>query len=139
MRSTLSRLLGLLLIAAGSSAAWENLLSYANGEMGQVLGSSFGLPGMNATFDYVVVGGGTGGLTIATRLAEDPSVSVAVIEAGGFYEIDNGNLSVIPGYANFYTGANSNNYQPLVDWGFDTTPQAVGHPLREAWATLNEC
>ena len=53
--------------------------------------NSFGVPGVNATFDYVVVGGGTAGLTIAARLAEDPDVSVAVMEAGGFYQQDNGN------------------------------------------------
>jgi choline dehydrogenase-like flavoprotein len=39
----------------------------------------------------VIVGGGIGGLTIAARLAEDKNASVAVIEAGGFYQIDNGN------------------------------------------------
>ena len=54
-------------------------------------GDSFGIPGKNASYDYVIVGGGTGGLTIAARLAEDKNVSVAVIEAGGFYQIDNGN------------------------------------------------
>ena len=36
-------------------------------------------------FDYVVVGAGTAGCAVAARLAEDPSVSVAVIEAGGRY------------------------------------------------------
>ena len=53
--------------------------------------NSFGVPGENATYDYVVIGGGTAGLTIAARLAEDSDVSVAVIEAGGFYQQDNGN------------------------------------------------
>ncbi|EME82725.1 uncharacterized protein MYCFIDRAFT_116284, partial [Pseudocercospora fijiensis CIRAD86] len=42
--------------------------------------SSSGLA--NATFDYIVCGGGLTGLTIANRLSEDPSVSVLVIEAG---------------------------------------------------------
>ena len=115
----------LLFLTVLQRATADNLLSYATGQTGFVLGSAFGLPGTNATYDYVVAGGGTGGLAIATRLAEDPNVSVAVIEAGGFYEIDNGNLSVVPGYANFYTGADSNNYQPLVDWDFTTTPQAA--------------
>lgn len=55
------------------------------------LGNSFGVPGSNATYDYAVVGGGTAGLAIAARLAEDNNASVAVIEAGGFYQIDNGN------------------------------------------------
>jgi hypothetical protein len=54
-------------------------------------GDSFGIPGKNASYDYVIVGGGTGGLTIAARLAEDKNASVAVIQAGGFYQIDNGN------------------------------------------------
>lgn len=34
------------------------------------------------TFDYVVVGGGSGGAVVAARLSEDPAVSVALIEAG---------------------------------------------------------
>jgi len=130
MRLRLPQLICYSLITASPSIA-DNLLSYATGQSGYVLGSAFGLPGTNATYDYVVVGGGTGGLAIATRLAEDPSVTVAVIEAGGFYETDNGNLSVVPGYANFYTGADSNNYQPMVDWDFTTTPQAVSSLLSE--------
>lgn len=121
----LSQLALYFLVAASPSIA-DNLLSYATGQSGYVLGSAFGLPGTNATYDYVVAGGGTAGLAIATRLAQDPSITVAVIEAGGFYEIDNGNLSVVPGYANFYTGSDSSNYQPLVDWDITTTPQAVG-------------
>lgn len=89
-----------------------------------LLGSHFGLPG-NATFDYVVVGGGTAGLTIASRLAEDSSKSVAVIEAGSFYEIGNGNLSEIPVYGPAFSGKSLQDIAPLVDWGFATTPQTV--------------
>ncbi|KAJ9360041.1 CAZyme family AA3 [Paecilomyces variotii] len=98
-----------------------NLLDY--GQLGPLLGSSFGLPGTNATFDYVVVGGGNAGLTIASRLAMNGSASVAVVEAGGFYEVDNSNLTVIPGSATYFTGSDPNNFQPLIDWGFNTVPQ----------------
>jgi choline dehydrogenase-like flavoprotein len=33
-------------------------------------------------FHYLIIGGGTAGLTLASRLSEDPLVNVGVIEAG---------------------------------------------------------
>lgn len=61
---------------------------------GRLLGNSFGNSGVNATFDYVVVGAGLAGALTASRLAEAlPHKTVAVLEAGSFYEISNGNYS----------------------------------------------
>ena len=91
----------------------------------QQFANLFGTPGKDALFDYVIIGGGTAGLVMATRLAEDSSISVAVVEAGGFYELDDKNISLIPGEATLYTGSDINDTQPLVDWGFATVPQAV--------------
>src|SRR5664280_2961001 len=34
-------------------------------------------------FDYLVIGGGSSGCVVAGRLSEDPSTSVALLEAGG--------------------------------------------------------
>jgi choline dehydrogenase len=33
-------------------------------------------------YDFVIVGGGTAGLTLAARITEDPKITVGVIEAG---------------------------------------------------------
>ncbi|MCJ1436763.1 hypothetical protein MMC27_006145 [Xylographa pallens] len=88
--------------------------------------SAFGIPGLNASYDYVVIGGGTAGITIASRLAEDPAVSVAIIEAGGFYEVDNGNFSVVPGLAlssAFLAATEVFPQQPLIDWSLTSVPQ----------------
>lgn len=89
------------------------------------LGTAAGVSGEDASYDYVIVGGGTAGLTIAARLAEDTSITVAVIEAGGFYELDNPNVSVVPGEASYFTGTSPDDTNPKLDWGFVTEPQAV--------------
>ena len=72
-----------------------------------------------------IIGGGTAGLTVAARLAEDPKLSVAVVEGGGFYELDNGNISQIPAYDVQYSGSDPSTIQPTVDWGIVTAPQMV--------------
>ncbi|KAI4172566.1 MAG: hypothetical protein LQ346_008578, partial [Caloplaca aetnensis] len=89
------------------------------------VGTSFGVPGSSSKFDYVIIGGGTAGLTVAERLSEDPTVSVAVIEAGGFYELDNGNVSQIPAFyaKNFNQTPVADTIQPLIDWAYITEPQ----------------
>jgi choline dehydrogenase len=78
---------------------------------------------LNQTFDYVIVGGGTAGLVVANRLTEDPSVTVAVIEAGTFPEDVVGNLTQVPAYASMFTSTELTNTN--MEWGFSTTPQAV--------------
>lgn len=71
---------------------WNPLLpaveAILNGEglVEGALGALKGALGVKQSFDYVVVGGGTGGNAIGYRLAE-AGFSVAIIEAGFFYEI----------------------------------------------------
>ncbi len=100
-------------------------LSTAYYRGGPPFGNNFGIPGRNASFDYVIVGGGTAGLALAARLAENTSVTVAVVEAGGFYEIDSGNTSVTPnlGLAYDFGGLILKDAYPTVDWGLATTNQ----------------
>jgi choline dehydrogenase-like flavoprotein len=66
------------------------------------------------TFDFVVVGGGSGGCTVAGRLSEDPNVSVAVLDAGG----RNDNWVVTTPFALVLMVAGNVN-----NWAFSTVPQ----------------
>ena len=66
-------------------------------------------------FDFVVVGGGSGGCALASRLSEDPSTSVALLEAGG---TDDNWVVTTPGAMIFQIAGKTNN------WAFNTVPQA---------------
>ncbi|KAL4785575.1 hypothetical protein BJX76DRAFT_366858 [Aspergillus varians] len=83
------------------------------------------------TFDYVVVGGGTAGITLAVRLAE-ASHRVALIEAGGYYQ-DAWPLAAIPGADVIPVGSDPNS-KFGADWGFVTTPQAGANARRVHFA-----
>ncbi|KAF2719296.1 GMC oxidoreductase [Polychaeton citri CBS 116435] len=78
----------------------------------------------DATYDYVIVGGGTAGLVLAERLTENPDITVAVIEAGTYYQITNPILSSTPAGDSFWCGSSPADTNPLVDWNFVTQPQA---------------
>jgi choline dehydrogenase-like flavoprotein len=69
---------------------------------------------LQSTYDFVIIGGGTAGNTIANRLTEDPSVNVLVIEAGETNE--NVTNAIIPNFCPLLLGSSA-------DWNFTTTSQ----------------
>ncbi|KAF4448357.1 hypothetical protein F53441_8232 [Fusarium austroafricanum] len=86
------------------------------------LGETGGIPGVDASYDYVVVGGGTAGNTIGYRLAK-AGYSVAIVEAGAFLEISKPILATAPGGVTAGAGSSLLDSNPLRDWKFTTTPQ----------------
>ena len=87
------------------------------------LGLLQGVLGQKQEFDYVVIGGGTAGNAIGVRLAQ-AGHSVAIIEAGLYYEIGKPVLGTAPLGDIVGIGSSPLDSNPLVDWGFVTEPQA---------------
>jgi hypothetical protein len=62
---------------------------------------------LRTSYDYVVVGGGSAGSVIASRLSEDPTVTVLLLEAGG----DNPYYTEIPAAVGFALNSK-------IDWNY---------------------
>ncbi len=68
-------------------------------------------------FDYIIVGGGSAGAVLASRLSEDSSSSVCLLEAGG-----NGDSLFVRVPTMVIAGIHGE-WLTNLNWGFDTAPQ----------------
>ncbi|KAI5481348.1 hypothetical protein MNV49_004970 [Pseudohyphozyma bogoriensis] len=89
--------------------------SYAGSPKVHQFATPVGSSAAPKSYDFVVCGAGSAGAVLASRLSEDPNVSVLLIEAG---ESDQKQLfSKIPaGWGNLFNTP--------AEWGFNTVPQA---------------
>ncbi|KAF9266697.1 hypothetical protein L218DRAFT_1074587 [Marasmius fiardii PR-910] len=76
-------------------------------------------------FDFVVIGGGAAGNTIANRLTENPNHHVLVLEAGGTNE--NVLLSMVPDFCGYNLGtANDWKYTAQIAWSTPVVQKKIG-------------
>ncbi|KAF8587124.1 GMC oxidoreductase [Ramaria rubella] len=80
----------------------------------------------NKAFDYVIAGGGTAGLTLAARLSEDPSITVAVLEAGSA-NLNDPNILILGQFGKTMG-------DPKYDWNFPTVKQPYCNNREFVWA-----
>lgn len=128
-------ILSLLAISACTTSVSCTFFETINSS--NTLGDHFGYPPLgNATYDYVVIGGGTAGLVIGARLADEGN-TVAIIEAGSLSELDNGNLSSVPGTAAYFIGTAPLFKNPRIDWEYQTESDSVSSTFPDATSFLD--
>jgi choline dehydrogenase-like flavoprotein len=77
--------------------------------------------GIAENYDFIVIGGGTAGLVVASRLTEDPNIRVLVLEAGENRLTDPQILT---------PGLSGSLYDdPKYDWCFQIVPQVLIAPV----------
>jgi choline dehydrogenase len=102
-----------LAVASGIESAFA--VALADQAMAAAAVQGHGERSIAASYDYIVIGAGSAGCTIAARLSEDAACRVLLIEAGGADITRPALQSPVLWPSNFGTD---------VDWAYRTTPQA---------------
>ena len=81
---------------------------------------------MHDRHDYVIVGAGSAGAVIASRLSEDPGTSVLLIEAGG--EADADEITIPAAFPSLF--------KTRWDWHYNTVEQKQSNSRRAYWPRM---
>ena len=82
----------------------------------------------DATFDYVIAGGGSAGCALAARLSEDPDVTVCLLEAGPS-DVGDDDILVLSEWMHLLDSG--------YDWDYPVEPQERGNSfMRHARAKV---
>ncbi|KAH9851989.1 alcohol oxidase [Lenzites betulinus] len=112
MHGLFASLVSLALLAGHNSEALSKTQEHASGITTDPAAAS------GKTFDYIIVGGGTAGTTVAARLAENSSLTILMIEVGGDNRT-NPDVANILNFTNLFNG-------PL-DWAWPADQGKVIH------------
>ena len=74
-------------------------------------------------YDYIIVGAGSAGCTLANRLSEDPTTTVLLLEAGGPDDVQEIHIPI----------AFSTLFKSPIDWAYETEEQPHLHNRRMYW------
>jgi choline dehydrogenase len=81
------------------------------------------MPAETKAYDYVIVGAGSAGCVLASRLTEDPNTRVLLLEAGGTASAREVRIPA----------AFSKLYKTVVDWNYSTEPEPCLHNRKLYW------